>query len=243
MAACAVLAIGVYAATSWTSSTPVPQRIHTTSRGERISVQLADGSTVILGAQSKLQYGFPFGDNDRSVYLEGEAYFKVAHQTSKPFVVYTAHSATQVLGTEFLIKAYPNDAEAKVVVTDGKVAFRPRESAEGSGTTLVRGDLAQMNTDGLMTVTRNVAVDTYAGWTRGRLSFQQVTLGSMIQDLERWYDITIELSDPALAKSALSISFDTESVDQAMNMLADVLSLSWTRSGNVITLSPAKRRP
>lgn len=241
VAAAAVIAVGVYTVRHRPVTAAAPDRIYATHRGERVTVRLADGSSVVLGAQSTLRYGSSFGRDNRNVYLDGEAYFTVAHHAAAPFVVYTAHSATQVLGTEFFLKAYPADSGAQIAVTDGKVALRARAAAPGSGVSLVYGDVARIDAQGLMTVARGVPVDAYAEWTHGRLPFVHSKMSDVVAELERWYDVTIVVRDSTLAHASVSVTLDTESADQAMDLLSDILNASWTRSGHIITLSSKRR--
>jgi ferric-dicitrate binding protein FerR (iron transport regulator) len=241
VAAAAVIAVGVYTVRHRSVTAAAPDRIYATHRGERVTVRLADGSSVVLGAQSTLRYGSSFGHDNRNVYLDGEAYFTVAHHAAAPFVVYTTHSATQVLGTEFFLKAYPADSDAQIAVTDGKVALRARTAAPGSGVSLVYGDVARIDARGLMTVARGVPVDAYAEWTHGRLPFVRSKMSDVVAELERWYDVTIVVRDSTLAHASVSVTLDAESADQAMDLLSDILNASWTRSGHIITLSSKRR--
>lgn len=237
LVATAAIAIAAYTTRTWNTTAPGAQRVYATGRGERATVRLPDGSTITLGAQSKLRYAAPFGRRNRDVYLDGEAYFTISHQSNTPFVVYTEHSATQVLGTAFLVKAYAHDPDVQVVVSEGKIALRPANAEAGSGITLTRGDMARMTTAGLMSITRDVAIDPYVSWTHGQLIFKRVTIGELIPDLERWYDVKIVLADPAFASSAVTLTLDTESVDQALSLLSSVSNLSWTRHGTAVTVS------
>ena len=87
-------------------------------------LHLPDGSTVIISAGSKLNYSSSFGDiRKREVYLEGQAYFDISHNASKPFIVHTGKIETTVLGTAFDIKAWPANADVIVTVIRGKVCL------------------------------------------------------------------------------------------------------------------------
>jgi ferric-dicitrate binding protein FerR (iron transport regulator) len=128
-----------------------------------------------------------------------------------------------------------------VAVTDGKVAFRAGTSAPGSGVLLVRGDYATIDGRGLMTVMRDVSLDAYRAWARGQLVFKRAKLHDIIRDLERRYDVTIVLRDSVLARATVTATLDTESVDRAMPIIADVVSATWARNGRVITLASKAR--
>lgn len=235
--AVAAITIGVIATIHGRASRPVPLHTVATARGERATIRLVDGSVVTLGPQSRLRYDTEFRNGARDLYLDGEAYFTVSHRSSRPFTVYTPHSATRALGTAFFVKAYATDPGTEVVVSDGKVALRQPQATAASGTTLVRGDAARIDTAGLVTVTHDADVDASLEWTRGHLMFDRVSLGAMLPDLERWYNIHIVLTDRAMATMQLRVALDVESADQAIAQLADVSGLSWTRVGHTVTVS------
>src|SRR5690625_2908970 len=126
-------------ALSWTArdfyhvepSSVAAEVIYTTKAadaGEKMRFMLPDGTQVHLNAESELRYPESFGDTTRLVHLSGEAFFVVARDEERPFVVDGGELSTQVLGTSFSFRAYPEDGEAIVAVTDGRVAVRgPRE--------------------------------------------------------------------------------------------------------------------
>jgi ferric-dicitrate binding protein FerR (iron transport regulator) len=241
--AVAAVAAGLVIAIHGRAPRPVPLHTVATARGERATIRLVDGSVVTLGPQSRLRYDTEFRNGARDLYLDGEAYFTVSHQSSRPFTVYTPHSATRALGTAFLVKAYATDLGTEVVVADGKVALRQPRATATSGTTLVRGDAARIDTAGLVTVTHDADVNTSLEWTHGHLVFDRVSLGEMLPDLERWYNVHVVLQDRTMAAMQLRVSLDVESADQAIAQLADVSGLSWNRVGNTVTVSstPAER--
>lgn len=243
--ACVVVAGADYLMTHRATPAIAPNRVYRTHRGERAVIRLADGSTVVLGAQSSLRYTTPFGQRDRNLYLDGEADFTVSHAAAHPFVVLTHYSATQVLGTRFVVTAFADARGARVAVLDGKVAVRPRSARPGSGMTLTQGDVAHMDTTGLMTVAHDADVGQYASWTQGRLVFTHARLSDVIPELERWYDVKIVLADSSLASSWITLAVDAPSLDGALAMLADVSNLRWTRRGQLITVTahPALTHP
>ncbi len=216
-----------------------PQREHITGKGARATIRLVDGTTVTLGASSRLRYQSLTGRGERAVYLDGEGYFDVAPNSNAPFVVYTTNAATQVLGTEFSVRQYADDSVAQIVVTSGKVAFRPRLGAGGTGVTLIRGDIGRIDNAGLATVAHNVNTESYTSWTRGTLTFPNTTLRDAIRDIERWYDLKITLADPALASAALTGTLTARSGQEAIERIANALNLRVSQQGQSITLFPA----
>ncbi len=213
---------------------------HITRQGASAVVRLVDGSSVTLGPSSKLSYRTLTNTGERSVYLTGEAFFDVASNPSSPFVVYTSHSATQVLGTRFSVRQYGEDSVARVVVASGRVALRPRSAALGTGITLGKGDLAVIDRNGLSSISHDVLVESYTGWTSGTLTFNNTSLRSAISEIERWYDVKITVSDSSLLSAQLNGTLSTGSANEAVERIADVLNLEISRYGQTITLSPRR---
>jgi ferric-dicitrate binding protein FerR (iron transport regulator) len=235
--ACVMLVAGGALVTRSRTAESRVERTYATHRGEQRTISLPDGSSIVLGPQSTLRHDAKFGAASRDVYLEGEAYFIVTHRGDAPFVVHAAKSATRVLGTEFFVKAYPAESVAKVAVTEGKVSFRANAAGQGSGVLLVRGQIATVDARGDVTVVRNAPVDAYRAWMHGQLVFKKAKLRDVIDDLERRYDITIVLDDPALADATVNVTLDTESMDRAMAVIADIVGATWSETGRVVTFA------
>ncbi|NJK96971.1 MAG: FecR domain-containing protein [Bacteroidales bacterium] len=89
--------------------------------GSKSSIRLPDGTEVVLNAGSKLTYDFSYGITSREVSLIGEGYFKVAKQKNSPFIVKTAKAHIKALGTEFNVKAYPEENEVEAILVEGTI--------------------------------------------------------------------------------------------------------------------------
>src|SRR5699024_5556416 len=103
-----------------------------TKHGQRIHFRLSDGTKVILNAGSKLIAPKAFSDSARSVQLEGQAFFDVATDSARPFLVNTDRSLTKVLGTRFDVRAYPGDGRVEITVAEGKVALQSGQGINGN---------------------------------------------------------------------------------------------------------------
>jgi ferric-dicitrate binding protein FerR (iron transport regulator) len=214
------------------------QREYVTGPDERATIRLGDGSQIVLGPNTRVRYATPFGARDRNVSLTGKAYFTVASRASTPFVVYTAYSATQVLGTTFVVKAMPNDSVVQVVVESGKVALRQRTSQPGTGTTLVHGELGRLSASGLMTVSHDVDAAVYTSWSQDRVTFSATPASTVVRALEERYDLHFVLPPHFDPSTPVSFAIDVETGDQAAQILATMLHLTFTRTGRVVTLRP-----
>jgi transmembrane sensor len=238
-------------------TTPPPEmasamRDVVTHRGQRAVLDLADGSRVILGAESRLRIPSTFASASpgvrRDVYLEGEGYFEVKHDERRPFFVHTSAGIAEDIGTEFVVTAYPETRGMRVVVASGAVALRHGSADTGTAAdtarpllTLKRGDLARLDTLGTATLTRGVDVRPYLAWTEGGLAFDGTRLGDAVRQINRWYDVDVRLADSTLASRRVTATFHDEPVSQVLDMIALPLGLQIERHGRAIILSPKSR--
>ena len=168
-----------------TEEKPVKSNELVIPRGGENTVILADGTTVHLNAGSKLTYPVRFAGKRRVVALEGEAYFDVVKDETRPFIVQTH------LG-EVNINAY-TDASVYTTLVHGKVQF----SSSSIGTIILSpGEQAVVSANG--SEKRMVDLDEYVGWVDGRYVFNNRPLGEIMQTFERWYDIQVYYETPHL---------------------------------------------
>ncbi len=252
-AAAIVLAVAsVFSFTRWHSTTPA-MREFATRRGQTAALNLPDGSRVMLGPASRIRVPADVGalraGTPRDIYLEGEAYLEVKHDSTRPFRVHTAAGVAEDIGTEFLVTAYPETPGMRVVVASGIVALYPplpaargRREPPKALLTLAQGDLAELASTGLATLTRDVDVAPYVAWTKGDLGFDATRLGDAVPQLERWYDVDIRLADSSLADRRLTATFRRASLSQVLELLSLSLDVRVEREGRSVLLEPKVRR-
>lgn len=164
--------------------------VHTLSipRGETFKVVLSDSTEVWLNAESRLAYPPLFGGDKRVVSLEGEAYFKVAHDAAHPFVVISGDMRIQVLGTEFNVRRLPS-GHSCVTLIDGRVEVG---DVQGQASAVLQpGESASILADG--TIDRKmVDLDAYIYWKEGFFYFDNVTLADMMKEIGCWYNVDVE---------------------------------------------------
>jgi len=207
-----------------------------TTRGQRLSVRLADGTQVTLGPGTTLRTPSTYGVRDRTVQLEGEAVFTVTHDATRPFAVETRRALARDLGTRFVVRAYADDPQTDVVVAEGQVGVTKGRGAGGDSLVLERGSRARVSADGALELTRNVSLDRYFAWTEGRLVFRATPLREAVAQLSRWYDIDIRLASNAIGAEPLDASFQDEPAPEALRIIAAVLKLDVSQSGRTYTL-------
>ena len=163
--------------------------------GKRSYLLLSDGTQVWINSGSRLVYAPQFTGDTREVFLEGEAYFEVAKDASKPFYVRTDAFTINVLGTKFNVKAYKDDMEYTTVLVEGKVSMKVQDQffskdvilAPNQKLTLMKGqdDFQRSNVD---------ETGLYTNWIYGYLEFKNANLSDVLKSIQRYYNIDIELN-------------------------------------------------
>jgi ferric-dicitrate binding protein FerR (iron transport regulator) len=193
-------------------------------------IELPDGSSVVLNAGSKLDYPTAFSGDDRHVSLTGEAYFDIAHDASRPFVVQTGKLRTTVLGTAFNIKAYPDQTDITVTVTRGKVKVSDDKKVLGI-----------INPDQQLTFNRNLnhmehkMVDTHSvtAWMEKDIFFDDITTGQALDQLEKRFGINITLTNKTITDCRFTATFVSgEDIGQILRILCDFNNASLLENGS-----------
>lgn len=209
-----------------------------TQRGEQVTQRLADGTRVRLNADSKFTYPHGFGKDAREVHLEGEAFFEVAPDPERPFVVRTEKAVVRVLGTAFDVRAYAGDDEVHVAVVEGRVAVRAAQSV-GQGAIVARpGDVVTVG-DRHMNARHSRNIDRYLAWTKGRLVFVAAPFEEVMRRLERTYAREVELTVSGDSVGRLSASFGDEPLSEIIDGIAAVLDLKYRHEGQKIVFYSA----
>ncbi|MEM9142618.1 MAG: FecR domain-containing protein [Bacteroidota bacterium] len=186
------------------------------ARGEKRTLELPDGSTVVVNSESELQVPKEFSKESRIVYLKGHAHFDVNHDKSRPFIIYTQSSKTQVLGTSFDINTHSTAGETEVIVTSGKVAFSQRTDQRDE-VVLAENDRAILTDKRIFT--DQVVAPALTAWKENRLLFDDSTLKEISPILERWYDIDITVENPNLLSIDFNLDMDDPSLTDILNEL------------------------
>lgn len=157
-------------------------------------LELSDGTRVWLNAESELRFPVQFGTGEREVYLKGEAYFDVRKDVARRFIVHLKESNVTVLGTSFNIKAYGDEDYIYTTLVEGKVRFTSEKEYEE--VTLRPGMQSVLNLKSGKTELKEVEVEQFTAWRQGRFVFPSTTLGDLMCQLKRWYDIDVVYLSP-----------------------------------------------
>ena len=233
-------AIGVLVLRRPSTTQAEAMQVARTTPGQRAMFRLADGSQVMLGVASVLRYPREFLKGSREVSLEGEAYFDVIHHERRPFVVRAGDLVAKDLGTQFTVRAYPEDAGARVIVREGRVGIRAAGAATGGPERVVApGQLGWLGGGG-EPIIEQADTAAFFAWTDGRLVFDAVPLRDALPQLGRWFDLEFRLADTTLGDVPLSATLKTQPTADVLNNLAASLGMRQRQQGRTVTLYSSK---
>lgn len=189
---------------------------------------LPDGTKVFLNQNSTLTAAADFNKETRTITLQGEAYFDVKRDETRPFIIKANETEVRVLGTSFNVKAY--NKRVSVAVTSGKVQF----STPNAKTLLVKNESATVQADTIIKLPE-INLNELAYRTR-IFVFDKTNLGEVVASLREGYQADIRLSSRHLANCQLTARFEKESLDATLMVIAETLNLKVVRRGNSILL-------
>jgi ferric-dicitrate binding protein FerR (iron transport regulator) len=234
-----------------------------TRKGSKSNIQLPDGTMAWLNADSKLTYDESFRGEFREVSLEGEAFFDVVKDKTRPFIIHTRTLDIKVLGTAFNVRAYESEKSTQTSLFRGsvevslhnnpekKIVLKPNEKL------VVNNKSLQFNTDkdnknntpGTAELDIKVAKVHFESkdssaletlWIKNKLVFDAESLEEVAQKIERWYDVKVVINgDNDLKKTAYSGIFDNETLSQLMEALTITGNFKYTIHKNIVTIRQA----
>ncbi len=219
--------------------TDKPQAAHALVRQQKsnLFITLSDGSSVILSYGSKLRYATTFtGLPKREVYLEGQAYFDIKHDASKPFIVHTGKVETTVLGTAFNIKAMPDDKIITVTVTRGRVKVSDQQRELG---VIIPNQQIIYNKAELNATQSKIDAKVITNWTsQENLYFEDVTVAEAAKLLEQRFKVKIIFKDQIVLSKRFTSTFDnTASLDKDLKSICEFNEASYTYDKDKSTIT------
>lgn len=217
----------------------VTRQQFSTVAGERKIIRLPDSTEVVLNASSVLTVGADFNEKYRNVKLSGEAYFKVAHDTSRPFIVSTGKLQTRVLGTEFNVHAYNNESNIKVAVVQGLVRVSEKQqigNAKQLGSILTHNLMLNYNLSSQQYTITTADAGKISSWQSGGLYFEDADIQEIILALSRHYNCNIELADKPVRKCSYTIGFSREPLPKVLGVLSQLTGITYKVAQNKIII-------
>lgn len=229
-----------------------------TANGSRTNLHLPDGTQVWLNAGSRLDYARNYGSVSREVNLTGEAFFDVAPNASKPFVIHTRRIDIRVLGTSFNVKSYPSDKTTEATLVKGSIEVSIRNRPSDKIILKPNEKLVVSNDDSLMKIPSPrrralrtepslivIGKPTYeehtgamieTSWIDNKLIFQDEVFSDLAKQMERWYGVSIRFDDPRLQDLQFTGTFEKETIQQALDALKLTAQFDYSIEGTQITI-------
>lgn len=213
----------------------IKEHIHTLKipRGGEYRLSLSDGTIVYLNSETTLRFPTKFIGKTRDVYLSsGEAYFEVAHNADKKFIVHTDKADIRVYGTKFNVKNYADEEELVTTLVQGKIGLNVSEDKE-----FFLNPGQQANVTNQTVNIKTVNVMDYISWVEQRFSFNQETLGDIMKSLARWYDFEVVFESADLKNIRLSGSLGKyENIEDFLFLFERVAPLTFNIENNLIVI-------
>lgn len=221
------------------------------NRNQR-TITLEDGTEVILNAKSTLYYPDEFAEEKREVRIVGEAFFRVAKEQGRPFIIETERARLKVLGTSFNVRAYPDERTTEASLIEGSlevtaregdsrpVLLRPTEKIILPNKSPERTNVAEkpepvkLSKISFLNSKDSTAVETT--WTRNKLAFKDVSFADLSKVLERKYDVQFVFTGTSAPKLRFTASFDKEDMTQMLTALQMASSFRYRIENRKITI-------
>ena len=195
--------------------------------GQKSKILLADGTIVWLNAESTLRYQPNFNDSVRSIALVGEAYFQVARDSRRPFVVASGDLQTTALGTSFNVRHFAGDSVAVVFLEEGKVDV-VRTDNPGTSILLEPGNGVVSRVDRSDLRKFNDRAYQWTSWKDGVLLFNNASLHEVIKTCERWYSVTFSIHGSPPSDWKFTGRFENEPLENVLESLTYGKSFDYT---------------
>lgn len=211
----------------------MPDMIVSVEKGQKANIILPDGSKVWVNSDSKLSYGSRFNRRERVLSLEGEAYFEVAPDRKRPFIVETGDLTVRALGTRFNVKAYGYEKNVYTVLMSGKVEVESPNSC----LTLQPNERIVFNRQtGNMEKSSVDDAKDYINWRYNALTFRGETFENIVHTLERYYNTRIVFESETLKKYRFTGTPGNTSLESILQILSLTSPLSYEVGDSVIIL-------
>ena len=202
--------------------------------GDKKHFLLPDSSEIWLNAGTVVKYPKEFSKVQRLVHLDGEAYFSIRKNTSKPFIVETSQLSVKVLGTKFNVKAYADDELVTTTLTSGKVEVIP--PTQDPQILKPNEQLTYDKKTSAVNITEVSPTDT-DGWITGKLIFTDAPFTEILQTLEKRYDVTINHTMNIPASKQYTVRFlKNENLEEILSVLSEMIGFSYQKQGNKVEL-------
>ncbi len=212
-----------------------------TAQMSAVETTLPDGTKITLNSNTTIHYPNKFAASERTLKLNGEAYFEVTPDKNKPFIISAGDVRIAVLGTSFYVNTNAENDNIEVILTEGKVAVyyssRPSEKV-----IMTPGDKVEVSTMKNKISKSKNENENYISWKTKKLIFNNSSLNYIVNSLNKVYKSNIVITDRKLDNCRLTATFENQSLDAVLNVIKETLDLNIVKSGSTIELSGNGRK-
>jgi transmembrane sensor len=215
-------------------ASPKPHLIITAAIKEKPGhqvINLPDGTVVTLNHDSKLVYPSAFNGNSRQVYLSGEAYFDIKQDAKKPFLVYTSHFVTTVLGTSFNIKAYGSELNTAVTVATGRVQVLRVDNKQSMGI-LMPGDQLVIGTSDYKKALIKVDLAKVTEWKTDDLLFDNIRFDEAAVLISNHFGVELRFRNERVRNCRFTGDFNNHTLEQSLDIISKMIRSTWQREND-----------
>lgn len=234
LAACLLLLFIADVTFSWINDTSIA--FVSSTRNEGKHVETTDGTHIWINNYSILRYPEEFSTDTRSVELEGEAFFNVAHEVDRPFIITTGNIRVRVLGTSFNVKAYKEDNEIVVTLSSGKVQVKCNDWQYE----ISPGQQFQYNKKSGKVAVLQTDPSEASAWKDGWLVFNSTRLEDIVKTLKREYGVEIVLEDASLKDIRVTVKRKDASLTNVLDIISFTAGVAYTIDGKIVSIKAKK---
>ena len=193
--------------------------------GQKANITLSDGTIIHVNAGSSLKYPDQFTEKDRTVQLNGEAYFEVAKNKHKPFIIHTRQGTIKVLGTKFNLKAFENDSTESLSLDEGSVKYTDACDSTNFVILSPQQHAVLNDPDNSFNIRPSKLQDV--AWLRNQLVFNNLPLREIVKQLDRWYGVTITVTEINLGRQRYTGTYNNPPLNKLLDQLGYVMGFKY----------------
>ena len=232
----AVLFIGILISFVWIYATQRAGTQVMEAGMEPMEILLEDGTKVLLNRESKIRYSKKFGEDHREVSLTGEAWFDVARDSTRPFVIDAGRAMVEVLGTSFNVSAYKENPRIEITVESGVVVVTAKQTREDQ-IILRAGNSGSYNLENQELELVPIYNPNNLSWKTRELIFEDSPLQEVADLIGKVYHVKVLIPRAELAACPITVTFNEQSLESVLNVLEMTLDLEISHSGENIIFS------
>ncbi|WP_318310026.1 FecR family protein [Flagellimonas crocea] len=194
---------------------PVAQVTKSTDWGQKLNLHLADGTEVYLNSGSTIIFPKRFDGNIREVQLEGEAFFDVAKNPNKPFIIKSGEVETTVLGTSFNVNTYPDSQQVAITVATGKV----KVASQDNEVFLLPNEQGVFDKRTKSITKDKIDISAFLHWKDGIIHFEDAQLSEVLETLERWYGVSFLVDNDNIGNCHITATYNNERLSAVLESI------------------------